>query len=120
MCPLWQESFLLFLRDMGPMPPDCNGIELIDFTGDFTVGNCKWVKNRSGRPQKRLLHNYKNRPPREPLVNPKSICLVLEKSLLDKIKDKAYDKSISAGYTIETNDLIRSVLKRAFGRGKAA
>jgi hypothetical protein len=99
---------------MGQMPTNCNGIALIDNSKDFCKANCQWVKTRSGRPQKAKLLNRKKRDVKSKIKKPKSICLVLENTLLDKIKVEAYNRSLDEGYCIETNDVIRSTLEDAF------
>lgn len=94
------------------MPANCNGLKLIDETKDFDKWNCKWVKRSTGRPkvEKKVL----KKQPRHKFHNPRSICLVMEKDLLDFIKNQALQKSIQEGKMIEPNAMIREALQKAF------
>ncbi len=52
-CPAWQESFEVFLRDMGPRPSLAHSVERKDGNGNYEPGNCVWatrtVQNRNRR-----------------------------------------------------------------------
>ena len=41
-CPRWRLSFVVFLTDMGPRPPD-HSIERRDSDGHYTPDNCYWL-----------------------------------------------------------------------------
>jgi hypothetical protein len=112
-CSEWMESFSAFYGDMGPIPQNCNGLELIDKTKEFSKFNCRWVKKICGRKQKklpsaRIPHKTKC------IKNPRTLCLVLEKDHLQFIKDQAMHKSLELGHCVEANELIREALKKAF------
>ena len=95
------------------MPPNCNGLALIDERSDFCKLNCQWVKKNVGRPalpKKDVKKDVK----RGKVKNPKSICLVLEKDLVDFIKNQALQRSVQEGIYIEPNELIREALLKAF------
>ena len=48
------------------------------------------------------------------IKNPKTICLVLEKDLVDFIHKQALQMSMDKGVYVEPNDLIRSAIAKAF------
>jgi len=97
---------------MGPIPELCNGLELIDKRKDFSKFNCKWARKKCGRPAENKSKLPKKRIGK--MMNPKTICLAIEKDLLDYIKSQALQKSLSERYFIEPNDLIRDALIKAF------
>jgi hypothetical protein len=107
-------TFVHFLEDMGKMPDNCNGLELIDDTKEFCKFNCRWSQKRSGRYAKPDTIRKKPLGPNAKIKNPKSICLVLEKDHLDFIKKQALQRSVNEGVSIEANQMIREALQRAF------
>ena len=118
-CDEWRNNFLKFYEDMGPMGDNYNGIHLLDPTKDFCKFNCKWAWNDSGRTRKQITRLTRKKPvdsPYKRLINPRSVCLVLEQDLIDFIKKQAMHKSLEEGYYITANEMIREVLTRQFPR----
>ena len=109
----WVKDFPRFLEDMGAMPSNCNGLTLIDETKDFCKVNCQWVFTKNGRKklEKRDVNVQKKR---RGMKNPVSICLVLERDLLDFIKKQALHRSVNDGVLMEANQLIREAIVKAF------
>lgn len=99
---------------MGECPEDCNGLELIDRNAEFSKFNCRWVKRNSGRPVTTVETKATKKRLRSKLKEPRNICLVLEKNLLDYIRSQALYRSSQEGMIVEANDLIRDALERAF------
>jgi hypothetical protein len=98
---------------MGPIPEGFTGIQLIDESKDFSKWNCRWAKRNVGRqsiPKKKA----KKKKPRSLIKNPQPICLVLERNLLDYIKEQALKRSLEIGSYVEPNDMIRDAIKNAF------
>ena len=112
-CKQWVDSFVNFIDDMGKMPENCNGIELLNPEADFCKLNCRWGKKKSGRNSlgKKIV---KSKHPKTKLKNPKQVCLWIEKEQLDFIKRQALQKSLESGVLIESNELIRQALIKAF------
>lgn len=96
------------------MPKNCNGIALIDDSKDFCKHNCQWVKKNVGRKKLREENPKPKIKKRGKIKNPQSICLVIEKDVLDYIKRQALQQSVREGVIVETNDLIRQALQEAF------
>lgn len=113
MCDEWKDDFSNFIEDMGPMPAECNGLQLIDETKDFCKANCRWERKKQGAPiraqKKELAPKNKSK-----LKNPKPVYISLEREMLDFIKSLALKMSIEQGVYIEPNDLIREALAKAF------
>lgn len=95
------------------MPKNCNGLSLIDETKDFCKINCMWIFRKNGR--KKLEKGQVNvQKKRRGMKNPISICLVLERDLLDFIKKQALHRSVNEGVLMEPNQLIREAIIKAF------
>ncbi len=95
------------------MPTTCNGIALLDENHDFCKINCKWTKKNAGRHPK-PAGTPKTPTSRAKLKNPKSICLVMEKDHLEFINRQAMHRSLEEGVCVETNEMIREALQKAF------
>ena len=118
-CQEWETSFSNFMRDVGPMPADCNGFQLLDENADFCKVNFRWALKKVGRPakEKPAKEIRKGRDPkdlRKRFKEPQSICLVMEKDHLDFIKNQALQRSLQEGEYVEPNELIREALAKAF------
>jgi len=115
-CPEWNNSFSQFLMDMGPIPPECNGLVRLDEKVDFIPPNCKWgqkskasTKTKTKKTPKIKHHKCKNS-----LNDPKTIALSLERDHLEFINGQALKKSIQNGFYISAPQLIREALQKAF------
>lgn len=98
---------------MGPIPSECNGLDLIDKDSNFSKLNCQWIKKNAGRPRidKKITSKKKEK---SKFRKPKTICITMEEDHLKFIKQQALHKSVSAGIYIEPNQLIRQALIEAF------
>jgi hypothetical protein len=57
-CPSWRNSYLSFLRDVGPKPVGPFSLERVDNNGDYAPGNVRWAtwkEQASNRRNSRLL-----------------------------------------------------------------
>ena len=57
-CKAWQDSYAVFLADMGDRPSDDHQVERIDNDGDYCPENCRWAlpkEQSSNRRTNRLL-----------------------------------------------------------------
>lgn len=109
----WEKDFSQFYSDMGPIPDHMNGLERRDKTKDFDKFNCFWTYKNSGRPDS---HGQpcKPRTKTSKYKNPVTLCICLEKDLLDYIKRAALMLSNEKGERVEANHLIRQALYKAF------
>lgn len=101
------------MEEMGRMPENCNGLSLIDDTKDFCKINCQWAFTKNGR-KKVAKKEVKVAKKKKTFKNPVSICLVLEKDVLDFIKKQALHRSVTEGVLLEANQLIREAIIKAF------
>ena len=112
-CQEWINDFSKFYQEMGPLPENCNGLELLDKTKEFCKWNCKWVFKKGGRKPKEKK-DIKVKRKASGVKNPKSICLVLERDHFEYIQKQAIAKSSQEGIMIEPNQMIREALQKAF------
>lgn len=112
-CDEWLNDFTKFYEEMGEMPKNCNGLELIDFELPYCKLNCKWVFKTGGRKTLEKKVEKVNRRA-SGIKNPKSICLVLENEQFEFIRRQAIARSSREGIIIEPNQLIREALQKAF------
>lgn len=103
---------------MGQIPELCNGLKRKDESKDFCKINCEWGKSSKGRKQVLKSLNIKKDKTttvsKDKIKNPVSICLVLEKDVMDFIRSQAIYKSQQEGALIEPNSLIREAVYKAF------
>lgn len=107
-CDEWMDSFLKFYEDMGPMPDDCNGIELIDLNGDFCKINCRWV----GPHNRRKLIEMPGNKLRTKKAQQVTVCIRLEKKYTEFLKRQAIEKSRQIGRVYSVSELIRDLLAK--------
>lgn len=113
-CSKWKDDFVKFLEDMGPMPEDMNGIELINKNEDFSAYNCRWAKKSRGRKKlPKALENIKIKQ-KTSIKDPVLVAITVEKGLIEFIRRKAMLRSLEEGVIFQANDLIREVLEENF------
>lgn len=112
-CDDWIKDFPKFLEDMGMMPENCNGLELIDSHYPFCKFNCRWIFKTAGRKELEKKSAKVNRSAYR-IKNPKRICLVLDSDHYDFIIRQAIAKSSREGIIISPNEIIREALQKAF------
>lgn len=101
----WKD-FREFYKDMGEIPDDKNSLGFFNTNIGFVPDNVYW---KSGK-----RRNPKERGGTKIFSDPFSICLTLEKSHADFIRKQAIQASMSKGYFVSMNSLIREVLIKAF------
>ena len=47
MCAEWENSFVKFFMDMGPIPSQKHSIDRIDVNGNYEPGNCRWATQQT-------------------------------------------------------------------------
>lgn len=109
----WQD-FIPFLRDMGPMPEGCNALVRLDPKIHYCKHNCKWGFARRGRPRSDKEKPITKKTKKNRIKEPKVVCVTLEKDHVEFIKQQALALSRETGQFVETNDLIREALQKAF------
>lgn len=110
MCPEWKDSFIKFYEEMGPMPPDCDGIELISLDGDYCKENCRWVGPHNRRPLSEMPGNKKKEAKRI-FKEPTMVCIRVEKEYHDFLKRQAIEKSREKGEVYSVSQLIRDMVE---------
>jgi len=110
MCPEWKESFIKFYEEMGPMPPYCDGIELISLDGDYCKDNCKWVGAHNRRSLSEMPGNKKKEAKRI-FKDPTMVCIRVEKDYHDFLKRQAIEKSRERGEVYSVSQLIRDMVE---------
>lgn len=112
-CPEWIKDFSKFYQEMGPIPENCNGLQLLESEREYNKFTSSWVFKKGGRkPQDKKNSKVKRKA--SGVKNPKSICLILEKDHLDFIRKQAIARSSEEGVLIEPNQMIREALQKAF------
>lgn len=97
------------------MPSACNGIIRLDKNLEFCKINCKWGYVKQGRPAlNKEKNDIKKLTKRNRIKDPKVVCITLEKDHVEFIKRQALLLTQQTGEFVETNDLIRLALQKAF------
>src|SRR5690606_110385 len=93
--PKW-EKFTNFAKDMGDIPEECTGLELINLDADFSKFNCRWV-NKKTRRSLSDMPNQSNKGRKRKYVNPRSVAVVLENNYFEFVQKMAISKSQEIG-----------------------
>lgn len=109
------EDFKVFIKDMGPIPKDCNSLLRKDVDLGYSKMNCEWGYAPRGRPKKNpdLAKKYPKKRYGQ-FDKPKQISIVLENEHYEWIKRQAIHRSVQQGEIICANDVIREALQKAF------
>lgn len=99
---------------MGAMPEGCNALIRIDSALDYSKFNCKWGFAKQGRPPKNKEKPIAKKTKRSRIKEPKVVCITLEKDHVEYIKSQAIALSRETSQFVETNDMIRTALEKAF------
>lgn len=97
---------------MGPIPDECNGLELINKDDNFCKENCRWSKKKVGRPATGRTRQKSQRILK--IWNSKPVTIVIETETFELIAHKATERSILDGVNVGTNQIIRETLQKAF------
>jgi hypothetical protein len=111
-CREWKSTFEIFLADMGAMPEDCTGIELINPQADFCKLNCRWVGPTTRRKlsEIRQLGGRRKRKAGEPYKSA-SITVKLEEQHLIYLKKLAGIRSQKLACRYSVNAMIRKCIE---------
>lgn len=96
---------------MGPMPENCDGIELINLNADFCKLNCRWIGPHNRRALAEMPGNQ-TRKGRRTLKEPTMICIRVEKEYADFLKRQAIEKSRQLGEVYSVSELIREIVEQ--------
>jgi len=107
----WINSFEAFLKDMGPAPKGCTGVELIDYNADFCRINCRWNSRDKRRPLAEMP-NQKKRVKYKKYSDPKRITITLEQDYYEFIQRQAIERSRQEKFPVSAGDLIKEIIKK--------
>lgn len=111
-CLEWVE-FGYFLKDMGKMPENCDGLILSDKSKGYDKFNCTWGKvTRGMKPSTKKEKGVKTK--KKLIKDSMSFCLTLNQDHYAYIKRQAIQRSQQTGDICTANDLIRETLIKAF------
>ncbi len=105
------EKFEEFIKDMGEMPDDCNGMVLADKAKGYNKFNASWGKVKPG-----MAKSKKGtvKPKRAVVKDSFSFCLTMNGDHYAYIKRQAIMRSNQTGEIVSVNDLIREALVKAY------
>lgn len=110
-CKTWNE-FSQFLKDMGTIPENCDGLILSDKNKGYNKFNSSWAKvKRGAKPNSK---SKSSRTKKNIVEDGMSFCLTLNTHHYAYIKRQAILRSQQTGSFYSTNDLIREALNKAY------
>ena len=110
-CQEWHK-FSDFIKDMGGMPEEADGIILADKSKGINKFNVTWGKVKRGTPPS--LNKKTGRTKKVVIKDAMSFCLTLNVDHYAYIKRQAILRSQQIGDQVTTNDLIREALIKAY------
>ena len=105
-------SFECFLKDIGEMPLECDGLILADPKKGFNKFNVSWGKVKRGMKPQSIQKNIRNK--KVIVKNSMSFCLTLNQDHYAFIKRQAIMRSQQTGEVVTANDLIRETLTKTY------
>lgn len=112
LCKEWND-FGNFYMQMGPMPQDCTGIELVNMDADFSMHNCVWSNKDRRKPLSEMPGN-KNRPSKTKIDDPVAVTILIQREHKEKLAMIAKRRSLKDTAVVTVGDLVREAIHEMF------